>query len=172
MELSALQSIRVFGLFDQQRRIFTWDNVKHRCLTWRILRERYMFTALELHTLQPDKSEWVKRGALTLHDMLDMTVFPLNPITDMHADLAELWSMQWTVEELVRMDVTFSQIKMCGLNHHIMMHFGFPLSAWSKLGFDGPAALAMQNDELRLLFGIDQAEVVSILECQYSPVNL
>tara|TARA_B100000787_G_scaffold166853_1_gene152686 strand:+ start:926 stop:1321 length:396 start_codon:yes stop_codon:yes gene_type:complete len=131
-----------------------------------------MFTALELHTLQPDKSEWVKRGALTLHDMLDMTVFPLNPISDMHADLAELWSMQWTVEELVRMDVTFSQIKMCGLNHHIMMHFGFPLSAWSKLGFDGPAALAMQNDELLLLFGIDQAEVVSILECQYSPVNL
>lgn len=131
-----------------------------------------MFTALELHTLQPDKSEWVKRGALTLHDMLDMTVFPLNPISDMHADLAELWSMQWTVEELVRMDVTFSQIKMCGLNHRIMMHFGFPLSAWSKLGFDCPAALAMQDDELRLLFGIDQAEVVSILECQYSPVNL
>ena len=141
-------------------------------MTWRILRERYLFTALELHTLQPDKLEWVKRGALTLHDMLDMTVFPLNLISDMHADLAELWSMQWTVEELVRMDVTFSQIKMCGLNHHIMMHFGFPLSAWSKLGFDGPAALAMQNDELLLLFGIDQAEVVSILECQYSPVNL
>ena len=172
MELSALQSIRVFGLFDQPRRIFTWDDVKHRCLTWSILLERYMFTALELHTLQPDKSEWVKRGALTLHDMLDMTVFPLNPISDMHADLAELWSMQWTVEELVRMDVTFSQIKMCGLNHRIMMHFGFPLSAWSKLGFDGLAALAMQNDELLLLFGIDQAEVVSILECQYSPVNL
>lgn len=172
MELSAVQSIRVFGLFDQPRRIFTWDDVKHRCFTWRQLRDRYLFTAAELHALQPDKMEWVKRGALTLHDMLDMTVFPLNPITDMHADLAELWSMQWTAEDLLRMGVTFSQIKTCGLNYRIMLHFGYPLSAWSKLGFDGPAALAMQNDELRLLFGIDQAEVVSILECQYSPVNL
>jgi len=172
MELSSVQSIRVFGLWDQPRSIFTWDDVKQRCWTWRWLRDRLLFTAEDLHTLQPDKSEWVKRGALTLHDMLDMTVFPLNPIDDMHADLAELWSMHWSAEDLMRMGVTFQQIKRCGLNFQIMLHFGFALSAWSKLGFGVPDALGMRPDELRILFGLEQQEVVSILECQSSPAGL
>ena len=172
MELNSLQSIRVFGLWDQPRSIFTWDDVKQRCWTWLWLRDRLHFTAEELFTVQPDKSEWVKRGALTLHDMMDMTVFPLNPIDDLHADLAEIWSMKWSAEDLLRMGVNFQQIKRCGLNYSIMLHFNFALSAWSKLGFGVSDAHDMRQDELRILFGLEQNEVVSILECQSLPVSL
>jgi len=143
----------------------TWDDVKTRCLSWRKLRDWYCFSAHELHTLQPEKNEWVKRGALTLHDMLDMTVFPMNPIIDMHADLAELWSMHWSVEEMRSMQVTYAQMKRSGLNHMIMMHFGFSLAAWSSLEFTTEHADTMRDDELRVLFGMSKTEVAAILDC-------
>jgi len=165
MEISSLQSIRLFGLWDQPRNVMTWDDVKTRCLSWRKLRDRYHFSALELHTLQPAKNEWVKRGALTLHDMLDMTVFPINPVIDMHADLAELWSMHWSVDEMRSMHVTYAQMKRAGLNHMIMLHFGFSLAAWSSLELQTEHVEAMQDDEVRLLFGMPKSEVLCILDC-------
>ena len=165
MEISSLQSIRLFGLWDQPRSIMTWEDVKSRCLSWRKLRDRYYFSAHELHTLQPEKNEWVKRGALTLHDMLDMTVFPINPIIDMHADLAEVWSMHWSVEEMRSMHLTYHQMKRSGLNHMIMMHFGLSLAAWSSLQFQAEHAEAMREDELGVLFGMSKAEVMAVLDC-------
>mgnify|MGYP005725004561 FL=1 len=80
--------------------------------------------------------------------------------------------MNWSAEDLLRMGVNFQQIKRCGLNYSIMLHFNFALSAWSKLGFGVSDALDMRQDELRILFGLEQNEVVSILECQSLPVSL
>jgi len=167
MEISASKSISFFGWWDQPRTILCWEDVKGRCLSWRKLRDTFQFTAEELRTLQPDKGEWIKRGALTLHDMGDMAVFPINPITDMHADLAEVWSMHWTPEQLGAMGVTFVDMKACGLTSKIMSHFGFSLRAWAQLGFEEPHARSMSEDESTLVFGMSSAEVCSVLGCRY-----
>lgn len=61
---------------------------------------RLCFSSLALEQLQPDKYEWIHCSLLTLPYMLDTIVFPVNSIADMRADLREVWSMQWTPEEL------------------------------------------------------------------------
>ena len=95
---------------------------------WSRLREQYRFSAAELATLQPDKQEWVKRGALTLHDMMDMTVFPVKPITDMQADLAEVWSMHWTPEQLHSLSVTYANVlRKCLTQMYYILSLARPL---------------------------------------------
>ena len=96
MELSSRESIRFFRLWDQPRTMLAWEDVKTRCPSWKSLRQDYSFTREKLFSLQPDKVEWIKRGALTLHDMTNMSHFPINPISDLHADLTEVWSMHLT----------------------------------------------------------------------------
>jgi hypothetical protein len=107
MKLTPKQSILIFGWFDQPREHMNWDDVKTKSLSWHELRLQYNFTAEELHTLQPDKEEWMKRGQLTLHDVLDMNVFPVNPFDDMRADLAEVWNMHWSPEALASMKISY-----------------------------------------------------------------
>jgi len=168
MELSARESIRFFGLWDQPRTILSWEDVKSRCLSWKGLRQDFLFHREKLVQLQPDKNEWIKRGALTLHDMIDMSIFPINPISDLHADLAEIWSMRWTCEEMKLMGITYSQMKRNGLNVAIMQHFGFSLLAWSSLQLDERDVESMSENDSMSLFGLSVKEVQSILSCQYA----
>jgi len=163
MELTATRSIAFFGWWDQPRTVLAWDDVKARCLSWRKLRDQYHFSAAELQGLQPCKVEWINRGALTLHDLHEMAAFPINPITDMHANLAEVWAMHWTPEQMVAMGMTFAQMKGCGLNCKIMTHFGFSLSAWTQLGLSAEHVLAMSEDEARVIFGLPAAERIITL---------
>jgi len=167
MELSARESIRFFGLWDQPRTILAWEDVKSRCLSWRSLRQDYGFSRANLVLLQPDKNEWIKRGALTLHDMLDMSIFPINPISDLHADLAEIWSMKWTSDQMKLMHITYAQMKRNGLNVPIMQHFGFSLLAWSSLNFDERDVVAMSENDCTSLFGLPVKEVQEILSIKY-----
>lgn len=167
MELTAAQSIAFFGWWDQPRTVLAWDDVKARCLSWRRLRDQYHYSAADLQGLQPSKTEWIKRGALTLRDLHEMAAFPVNPITDMHADLAEVWSMHWTPEQMAEMGITFAQMKACGLNAQIMTHFGFSLSAWTQLGLAAEHVLEMREHEARVVFGLSTAEVAGIIGCRY-----
>jgi len=168
MELSARESIRFFGMWDQPRTMLAWEDVKGRCLSWKTLRLEYHFSRDKLQQLQPDKGEWVKRGALTLHDMVDMTHFPINPISDLHADLAEVWSMHWTCDQMQLMGITYAQMKRCGLNAQIMEKFGFSLLSWASLQLDARDVGVMHDNECLTLFGLPKHEVHSILMCKSS----
>ena len=79
MELTARESIRFFGMWDQPRTMLAWDDVKSRCCSWKTLRNDFHCSRENLQRMQPDKGEWIKRGALTLHDLVDMSIFPINP---------------------------------------------------------------------------------------------
>jgi len=103
MELTACESICFFGMWDQSRTMFAWDDVKSLCCSWKTLRNDFHFSRENLQRMQPDKCEWIKRGALTLHDLVDMSIFLINPISDLHADLAEIWLMHWTADEIKMM---------------------------------------------------------------------
>jgi len=167
MELTARESIRFFGMWDQPRTMLAWEDVKSRCCSWRTLRNDFLFSRENLQRLQPDKVEWIKRGALTLHDLVDMSIFPINPISDLHADLAEIWSMQWTPEQMTVMGITYAQMRRSGLNFAIMQRFGFSLQSWSSLQLDARDVKQMSENECVTVFGLPTQEVQDILACRF-----
>ena len=131
LRVSALKSVKIFGLWDQPRNIVTWDDVKQN--SWNKLRTDLGFEAEELRTLQPNKQEWIKRGNLKLFDLPEMTMFPVNPYEDLHADLAEVWSMDWTVDDWIKMGIKYEQMKRRGLTPQIMKMMNLSLAEWASL---------------------------------------
>ena len=164
MEVTPVQSIAVFGWWAQPRSVVAWDDIKKLNASWRRLRTEYGFTSEQLAKLQPDKSEWVKRGALTLHDMPDMLAFPVNPFVDLGADIAEVWSMQWPVELLVQMEVTFEHMRTRGLSPQLMRHFAIPLSGWQQLKLQIGDLDSWSDDDVESVFNLDRSELRDILD--------
>ena len=132
MEISPLQSIRFYGLWDQPRRVLVWEDITAKCYSWRRLRQEIGLTPTELMTIQPSPQEWVNRGALQLADLPDMVCFPVNPFTHLNADLAEVWGMRWSSELLSDMKVTYDQLRAKGMNVHVIEPRHHRLS--SKIG--------------------------------------
>jgi alpha-amylase/alpha-mannosidase (GH57 family) len=160
MEVTPGQSVAIFGWWDQPRNIVTWDDVKAKKLSWRQLR-RLRFSSAALKQLQPDKLEWIHHSLLTLHDMVDTIVFPVNPIVDMRADLGEVWSMQWTPDQMLDMRLTYDDLVSKGLTIQIMAHFSFPLSMWMQLGF---AEQHIKGDDMsKHVFGLSETELRNIM---------
>ncbi len=164
MEISALQSIRFYGLWDQPRRVLVWEDITAKCYSWRRLRQEIGLSPRELMTIQPSPQEWVLRGALQLADLPDMTCFPVNPFTHLHADLAEVWGMRWSSEVLSQMRVTYDQMRAKGMNVHVMAHFDFTLSQWINLAFQVHHAETMTNEQMQGLFQMSKHEIVGIIE--------
>ena len=160
MRVTAQQSVQIFGWWDQPRTIVVWDDLKHNNLSWRKLRTEYGFSARDLHTIQPQVREWVARGQLTLHEVCDMSIFPVNPFTDLGADLGEVWSMKWSAEELASMGVTYDQMLVRGITPEIMRCFSFPLSSWMRLGFERRHVLSA---DVASVFGMGVDEVCVLL---------
>jgi hypothetical protein len=77
--LSALQSIQLYGIFRQPILVLSWQDVKYHYFTWRNLRALGI-EAQALKQWQPDKDEWLQRGGIQLRDLIDMVVFPVNPL--------------------------------------------------------------------------------------------
>jgi hypothetical protein len=102
-------------------------------MSWRRLRTELGFTPEQLCVIQPDKTEWIARGALTLHDLPEMCIFPVNPFVDLNADLAEVWSMKWPADVLADMGVTYEQMQRRGLNPQFMEHLNYSVGGWHLL---------------------------------------
>lgn len=166
MQLSPEQSIQIFGYWDQPREFLSWDDVKSKSLSWKELRLTHKCTPRDLHRLQPEKEEWLKRGQLTLHDAWDLSVFPVNPFTDLRADLAEVWQMQWSADALVAMGVTYDQLQQQGMSEDIMHQFRFPLSSWQKLQLRSEHVTPRMASN----FGLSTGEVQKILE-EHQPIH-
>jgi hypothetical protein len=164
MEISALQSIRFYGLWDQPRRVLVWEDITAKCYSWRRLRQEIGLSPWDLMTIQPSAQEWVNRGALQLADLPDMTCFPVNPFTHLHADLAEVWGMRWPAEQLSQMKVTYEQLRAKGMSPHVMLHFDFTLSQWINLAFQANHAGAMTDEQVMKLFQMPKHEIVDIIE--------
>lgn len=160
MQVSARQSIQIFGLWDQPRSIVLWEDLKERELSWYDLRNKFGFHAEQLKRIQPRKEEWVMRGQLKLFDVLDMRCFPVNPFLDLGADLAEVLSMKWTAREMCEMEMTYEQMLQRGLTASVMTHFHFPLSGWIEIGL---CERHVTTQEMADVFGMDLVECRSVL---------
>ena len=138
-----------------------WEDIKHRNISWRALRD-LGFEPEELKSIQPDKTEWIQRGGLQLSDIPDMVVFPVNPLTDFRADLAEIWNLKCSPEQLKLMGVTFKQLLVRGLNPDIMFYFDFTFSEWIKLGLMPEDVKGMPDAHCVKVFGVGQSELLQI----------
>jgi hypothetical protein len=163
VRVNARQSIAIFGLWDQPRHVVEWQDVTSRNLTWRTLRDVMGFEAEQLQKMQPDPVEWVHRASITLADLPDMTSFPVNPFEHLHADLAEVWSMRWSADELKQLDVTFDQLQRKGMNPQVMMHFGFTLGQWMSLGMQTRHAEAMDEDCIARCFDMTKGDILDVV---------
>jgi len=162
MQLSAAESIRIFGWWDQPRRVLAWSDVKEKGYTWRDLRA-LRFSVGQLHRLQEDKREWIHRGGLRLADLPELTMFLVNPLLDMRADIGELCSMQWRHETLLSMGVSYQQMVKFGMTPRIMTFFRFPLSGWVALAL-GPSDVALWTEaDAVSTFGVGVLELRDIL---------
>lgn len=160
--LNAEESVGLFGWFAQPKKTLSWEDIKTHLFTWRQLRSHNIAPS-RLRLVQPDKAEWINRGGLHVIDLLDMTIFPINPISDFGVDLAELWQMQCTVQDLQAMNVTYDQLIEKGLSTEIMQCFSYPLSGWVDLGFKPQHAIVLTDEESLRVFGMGCNELRTIL---------
>lgn len=161
--VTAPQSVKIFGYWAQPILTLSWTDVKQHNLTWRQLRALGL-SADELKRLQPDKTEWIQRGGIQTSDLIDMTTFPVNPLTDFGVDLAELWALRCSASQMAAMGITFEQLLAKGISPQIMGAFAMPLSDWSDLQFSAQHAEAMSADDALRVFALPKSELVRILK--------
>lgn len=166
--LSALQSIQLFGIFRQPILVLSWQDVKYHNFTWRKLRS-LLLEASALQRLQPDKHEWLQRGGIQVSDLIDMVVFPVNPLTDFGVDLAELWQLRCSTQTLVAMGITFEHLIAKGITPQIMAAFALPLSDWTELGFGLQHAEPMRPEDCKLVFDIEKTDFLRMLHTFQPP---
>jgi hypothetical protein len=111
-----------------------WEDVKKRKLTMEFLLETAKLRPSDLVVLQPDPRQWVQHAGASLKHTRLMIIWPANPFTHLGADLADVLSMKLTSVELVRMDVTYSQLIANGLNERTERMFRFDEEEWGMLG--------------------------------------
>ena len=162
LAVTAKQSVQLFGWWAQPILTLSWNDVKQHHFTWRQLRALGL-EAKQLQRLQPDKHEWLQRGGIQVSDLLDMTVFPVNPLTDFGVDLAELWQLRCSGQQLASMGVTFDHLLAKGISPQIMGAFCMPLSEWCDVHFSEEHVLNMQDSDCQLVFGLGKQELQRIL---------
>lgn len=163
VQVSAIQSVSLFGWLKQPILTLSWNDVKYHHFTWRQLRSLGL-AAETLQKLQPDKHEWLQRGGIQVSDLVDMTVFPVNPLTDFGVDLAELWQLRCSAPTLASMGITVDQLIAKGLTPEIMAAFAFSLSDWLELGFGLAHTHTLTNDDCLRVYMLEKKELLRLLQ--------
>ncbi len=151
--------MKLFGWWRQPILTLSWNDVKQYHFTWRQLRSLGLEGG-QLRRLQSDKHEWLQRGCIQVSDLLDMTVFPVNPLTDFGVDLAELWGLRCSGQQLASMGVTFDHLLAKDISPQIMGAFCMPLSEWCDVHFIDRHALGMQENDCQLVFAMGKQELL------------
>jgi len=167
VKISPYQSTSLFGWWNQPILTLSWHDIKQKNFTWRQLRALGL-TAEQLKNTQSAVSEWIQRGGIQITDIPDMTVFPVNPLTDFGVDLSELWSLKCECGEMKRMGITYEQLIERGITPQIMHAFNMPLSSWVELGFGEEHAGYFSDTEARHVFAVQKNELLQIIRT-FSP---
>jgi hypothetical protein len=160
--LTAGQAVSVHGWW-RARYALTWGDVLAsegldfaRLLTFN-LREP------ELYVLQPDLQAWIRSGKAALVDCPRMRPWDAHPIRDFKADLADLVSMHWPTETMVKMGVTYDDLLELGLTPDTMTLLNYTLMMWATMGFRRQHAEVIPPNTLYRLFGLTKQEVLACL---------
>ena len=130
--LTPLQSTQIFGWWDP-RPALTWADVRKRRLTLdRLVSIRVAATSLAM--IQPDPSEWVEHAGATLGHIRFLQPLGANPFEHFSADLADVLSLEPTFVELMRMGVTYKQLRAAGMSEVTERMFKLDDEEWAMLG--------------------------------------
>ena len=132
MQLTARQATLLHGWL-WTKPTLTWKDIVSRKLTFQQLMN-VGIPIREMVTLQADPKEWVKHAQVGHRHLRLMIEWPANPFDHFGMDLADLLAMRLSVDELVRMDVTYEQLKKNGLNARTEAMFKFCPEEWEILG--------------------------------------
>ena len=163
VELTPFQSVKLFGWLRQPVLTLSWHDVKTSNFTWRQLRALGL-TPEQLKRTQPVVQEWIQRGGIQLTDIPDMTIFPVNPLTDFGVDLSELWTLKCESGTMKSMGIEYKHLIDKGITPEIMAAFNMPLGAWNQLGFTEQHASYFTDAEAMHVFGIKRVELCSIIQ--------
>ncbi len=118
----------------------------------------------DLYLLQPDLQAWIKLSRVTLADCPRMRAWDAHPIRDFKADLADLISMRWPADSLVRMGVTYAELQSLGVTAETMALFNYTLMMWASLGFQRAHAVDVPHNTLYRLFNMSKQDVLACLK--------
>ena len=132
MRLTARQSIRIFGWLDP-RPILAWADILRLGLTLDTLLS-YGIRPADLVSVQPDPSEWVRHAGAGHRHARVMQPWGANPFVHLGADLADVLGMELTVVEMLRMDITYAQLRRAGMTDRTERMFKLDDEEWDMLG--------------------------------------
>ena len=132
MYLTARQATLLHGWL-WTKPTLSWRDVVTRKLTFQEL-INVGIPIREMVTMQADPKEWVKHAQAGIRHLPLMIEWPANPFDHFGMDLADLLSMRLSVVDLVRMDVTYDQLRRNGLSPRTEAMFKFSPEEWELLG--------------------------------------
>lgn len=133
IHLTPRQSTLIHGWFSPVPTL-TWEDVRKRKLSMDFLLMTAKLRPADLMVLQPDPRQWVQHTGAGLRHARQMTIWPANPFTHLGADLADVLSLKLTAVEMVRMDITYSQLVAHGMNEQTERLFRFDEDEWVTIG--------------------------------------
>lgn len=129
--LTARQTTLIHGWFFPTPTL-TWNDVLRKKLTLDLLL-KIKLRPSELVVLQPDPGQWAQHAGASLKHARLMMAWPANPFTHFGGDLADVLSMKLSVEEMIRMDITHTQLKAHGMTEITERMFRFSEEEWTMI---------------------------------------
>jgi hypothetical protein len=130
--LTPRQSTLIHGWFSPVPTL-TWNDVKRKKLTLDFLLNAKLRPS-DLVVLQPDPKQWVQHAGASLKHARQMITWPANPFTHLGGDLADVLSMKLSIEEMIRMDITHTQLVANGMSEQTERLFRFDEEEWILMG--------------------------------------
>ena len=120
----------------------------------------------DLHKLQPDVTEWVKAGRVTIADCpLMADLWGAHPVRDFKADLGDVAGFRWSADVMLRAGLTYAELVELGLTPASMVVFAhITLHGWAQLGMTRADAAKIPEAALVSLFGLPKQEVLRSLK--------
>ena len=120
----------------------------------------------DLHHLQPEVSEWIRAGRVTIADCpLMADLWGAHPVRDFRADLGDVAGFKWSADVMLRVGLNYAELVELGLTAASMVVFThITLYGWSQLGMTRADAEKIPEPALVALFGMPKQEVLRSLK--------
>lgn len=165
LPLTPGQSCYLHGWLNPKTTLSWSDILKNPSMTLQNLTSAGL-SLTDLHAVQPEVSEWVRAGRVTLADCPSMAdKWGANPIRDFQADLGDIAGFKWSAESMMKMGVGYKELVDIGLTPASMVVFTHvTLHGWSTMGFTRSDAAQIQEPMLIALFCMPKQEVLRSLK--------
>jgi hypothetical protein len=154
MQLTPGQSTFIHGWFTPKPSLRWNDVVESPGITFARCKQANV-SLRQLYQLQPDVSEWIRFGGVTLDNVAEMhETWDIDVFRDFKADLADVLRFRWGSEVLRRIHVTYERLIENGMTAETMRMFGFTLLGWINLGFKQAHIQGFTDLQIISVFGM------------------